>query len=559
WQTMYDYPSFRLPRQHLPISDVWDPCRIRSEITNNNRNADDAITLLLYRLDPNPQTAANYKSHPPPLEDTAAREKLGNDLVQQAIGMVGDPASIQMNTLSAEDQRFVNSILALQTALQQGKLLEAQLQTVEKQLHAELSGKAVLIGFVATSANDSRPTPLTAQCPGVVVHGAVFNAILSRFTLERLGPWASWSMTLLIGMCATAAGIWLPPWKGLLATAALVAAFLLFNGELLYDRVHLVAPLAGPIVAAAAVWFALVLLRFIAEQVARARVIERFSSYVDPAIVKYVIDNPEKIRLEGEVKELTVVFTDLAGFSTLAEKLQERSIQVLNRYFDVMTRVIRAHGGTVNKFLGDGIMFFYGAPIENPHHADDAVITVLKMHEALIGFNQTLQEAGFPSLGMRAGVSTGKMVVGDAGGASACDYTVLGDLVNLGSRLESANKQFGSRMLIGEKTALKIVGRFLMRPIGRIQVKGKTKVVMTYEVLAKIDEAAQRQKDLTDMTEAMVDAFISSEFSQCIAAADALDAAFGASPLSQLYRSLSQMYLKNPPDFFDGSIVLETK
>jgi adenylate cyclase len=204
-------------------------------------------------------------------------------------------------------------------------------------------------------------------------------------------------------------------------------------------------------------------------------------------------------------------------------------------------------------------MFFYGAPKENPNHADDAVKTVLKMHEALDGFNRTLEEAGFQRLGMRVGVSTGKMVVGDAGGAGACDYTVLGDLVNLGARLESANKQFGSRILIGEKTALKIFGKFLMRPIGRIQVKGKTKVVMSYEVLARAEEATEKQKELTALTEAMVDAFIVSEFAECIAAVGRLEAAFGGSPLSELYRALSEVYLKDPPDFFDGSIVLESK
>ena len=300
--------------------------------------------------------------------------------------------------------------------------------------------------------------------------------------------------------------------------------------------------------------------RFVVERAERKRITSRFQSYVDPVLVNYVIEHPEKARLDGEVRELTVVFTDLAGFTPLQEKLQERTVGILNQYTSLMVPIIREQNGYVNKFLGDGIMFFYGAPQANTYHASDAVLTALKIQQAMGPFNKSLAERDLPELAMRVGVASGPMVVGDAGSADASDYTVLGDTVNFASRLEQANKYTDTQTMLNQRTAELVGDLFLLRPIGRLQVVGKTQGVMTYEPLCAADDATDGQKQLATASGAVVDAYVAADFPACLKAVDRLESEFGQSKLTALYRDLATAYTDSDPgDSFSGEIVLEAK
>lgn len=293
----------------------------------------------------------------------------------------------------------------------------------------------------------------------------------------------------------------------------------------------------------------------------REHVRRRFESYVDPLLVEYVIEHPEQTRFDGEVRELTVAFTDLEGYTPLAEKLRGQAVPLLNEYFSLLTPLIRECNGYRSKFLGDGIMFFYGAPEWNCDHAIQAVSTVLKMQETLAGFNEKLYERGMPPLLTRIGVSSGEMIVGDAGSNDASDYTVFGDMVNLGARLESANKFTGTRILISEGTQrLLPPNLFLTRPIGKLQVVGLSKPVMTYEPIAYLDHASETQRKLAELTQRMVESFILGDFAGCLTAERHLVEAFGPGKLAELYRERCECYLANPPGAdFAGQIVLAAK
>ena len=175
-------------------------------------------------------------------------------------------------------------------------------------------------------------------------------------------------------------------------------------------------------------------------------------------------------------------------------------------------------------------------------------------------FNQWLEAKSLPPVRMRVGISSGNMVVGDAGSADASDYTVLGDAVNLGSRLESANKATGTAILLNARVALFIEDVFLLRPVGRLQVVGKTQGIMTFEPLCTQADADDDRRRLVDMTNEMVNAYIVGEFEKCVAAAREMEAAFGESKLSSLYNDVSQRFLEEPPGpEFLGQIVLEEK
>jgi adenylate cyclase len=226
---------------------------------------------------------------------------------------------------------------------------------------------------------------------------------------------------------------------------------------------------------------------------------------------------------------------------------------------DVIREPKSPHTGYINKFLGDGIMFFYGAPYENPDHAADAVATVLAMHKALGPFNEIIMKRGLPKIGMRIGVSTGPMIVGAAGPDKGSDYTVLGDAVNLGARLEAANKEFGSSTLISGKTAELLAGKFLLRPIARLQVKGKTEAVMTYEPLCLTTEATADQRRYAELTSNVVNAFFAADFAGCLQAVAALESAFGPSPLIDAYRQMSEEFQNAKPANFNGVVALHTK
>ncbi len=290
-------------------------------------------------------------------------------------------------------------------------------------------------------------------------------------------------------------------------------------------------------------------------------VTQRFQSYVDPALVKYVLEHPENVRFEGEVRELTVVFTDLEGYTPLAEALRERAVPLLNEYFSLLTPLIREQNGYRSKFLGDGIMFFYKAPEWNCDHAIQAVATVLKMQQTLAQFNASLFDRGMKPLVTRIGVSSGEMVVGDAGSAEGSDYTVLGDAVNLGARLESANKITGTHILMGEGT-MKLLPRdlFLVRPIGKLQVVGLSRAVMTYEPLSYCTQASDLQRNLARLTQHMVDAFIGGDFEACLNAEHHLVEACGPSKLAALYRRSCEEWIAQPAGAeFSGEIVLTAK
>ncbi len=299
----------------------------------------------------------------------------------------------------------------------------------------------------------------------------------------------------------------------------------------------------------------------------RVHVTRRFKSYVDPALVKYVIDHPEHEHFDGEVREMTVVFTDLDGFTPLSEKLREGVVPLLNEYLKVMTPLIREHNGYRNKWLGDGMMFFYGAPERNPDHAIHAVATVLKMQEMMLKFNDSLARqrqylgAELLPLAMRTGVSTGRMIVGDAGPEDASDYTAIGASVNLGARLESANKGMGTRILLSEQTVrLLPPDLFLIRPIGKLKLVGVARAEMVCEPIAHFDEATEKQKRCAELSVEIVERFGKADFDGCLAVEEQMALEIGPSKFGEVYRQLCGQYLLEPPQAgFAGEIVLSVK
>jgi class 3 adenylate cyclase/CHASE2 domain-containing sensor protein len=561
WETMYDWPNHIERKQHVPIIKLWQVGELERKLRKNGEQADAAIVTVLALTDLDKAKA--YEEHRPSPEAATVRiEKMAATLEDKDVKSFYDQLSPLAASQQDEDSRkFLAAHRQLREALPQSRQLVQQLADQRAELARDFAGKSVLIGWTATgAAADFVPTPLHDHCPGVVVHGAVFNAVMTNQFWHRTPGWVVGVMTLIFGLLTALTAVHFSALRGLLFTVLLLIVYLFLNGLMLFGYFNLITGVAAPVLTIGFVWAMCTLYRIIVETREREHIKARFQAYVDPVLVNYVLEHPEKASLEGEVKELTVVFTDLANFTTLSEKLGEKSVSLLNDYLGRMVPIIRRHKGYVNKFLGDGIMCFYGAPADSRTHAADAVRTVLDMQSAMTLFNETLLEQNLPPLTVRAGVSTGKMVVGDAGASDASDYTVLGDAVNFGSRLEGANKYFGTRIMVSGRTAEAAAEQFLFRPLGRVRVLGKTEGVDVFEAVAPLDRGTETEKMTVELTKAMVGAFQAQRLEACVKAATALDQhAGGATKLTTVYRELCGKYLAEPPEHWDGTISLTEK
>lgn len=560
WEFMYDWPEHRKVTQHIPIADVWAPYDTRQRIRRNNREADEALRAVRHFLSlPMTVPAADER-----LDDPDARAATIDATLADASDMLDSFTSLRVEDLPHNDQVFYASGNALRRIRSENNRLKEQLVAQRAYLAQRLNGRAALVGWTATGRMDVTPTSLHAVCPGVITHGVIFNAIMT----DTFWRTPSMAMTIIIvvgtsitfGVLTTLFVAKLPAIWAALATAMPLAAYVLVNGLFFFGSNGLIVSLAVPLLTVAAVWAGCSIVRIAVETNERGRITRHFQAYVDPTLVNYVNERPDEVRLQGETREMTVCFSDLAGFTTLSEALGERTVPLLNEYLGVMVPIIRGGCGYVNKFLGDGIMFFFGAPVPNPNHAIDAVTVALRMQAAMKPFNDALVARGLPTLAMRIGVSTGTMVVGDAGSADASDYTVLGDTVNLGARLESANKMTGTSVLISERTAELLDDRFLIRPIGALQVAGKTQGVMAFEACGFATDATDHQRSLCERTTLAVKHYRQKAFAEALQAIDEIDAVHGTNKLTGLYRALCIAHLANPPaDPFDGKIVFTEK
>ncbi|HVT88931.1 MAG TPA: adenylate/guanylate cyclase domain-containing protein [Tepidisphaeraceae bacterium] len=559
WETMYDWPAHTEYKQHISITALYEPSETIGKIRKNNANAADVLPALCETLGIQRPT-----TRPTTSDDDEAN--LYGNLIDRVLteGVDFEKAYLAMSPAElAADKNgkdFLSGFRVLRIVREENRNLATQLQDLRANLKKQLAGKSALIGWIATGFVDATSTSLHARCPGVIAHGVIFTSIMDNHFWQRSPFWVTGSITLILGILSAVVAALVSPMLGLFFTALLAAGYVYLNGSVLFDQHQMIVGLAGPLTVLGAVWMLCTANRIIIETNERAHITRRFRSYVDPTLVSHVIEHPDQVRLEGETRELTVVFTDLEGFTAISERLGEQVVPLLNEYMGLMVPLIRARNGYVNKMLGDGIMFFFGAPMPGSDHAEAAVETVLEMQKAMVKFNEELVHRKLPRLGMRAGITSGLMVVGDAGSPDASDYTVIGDTVNLAARLESANKITGTHVLINGRAAELVGDRFMLRPIGKFQVQGKAEGVMTYEPLAPASGAADRQKDLAKLTANMVEAFIAAKFDQTLAAADAMDAEFGPSGLTRLYRAEAKACLQNPPDAsFDGRITFSEK
>lgn len=342
--------------------------------------------------------------------------------------------------------------------------------------------KVVIVGTTAAGLFDVFATPFgnTGAMPGAVVHGNVVDTILSKRALARASSTITLTATLLAagGACAWLLGLGrrsLPLAAG--AVAAWLLAFVALSVWLFGRGTWL--PLVEPLLAVGLVFGG----GYYLESREKRVVKQLFSRYLSRDVYQRLLTNPAAAELGGARREMTVLFSDVRGFTAMSEQgTPEEVVAQLNEYFSAMVDLVFANGGTVDKFVGDMVMALFGAPLDDERHAERAVRTAVAMVETLETLNEGWRAAGRPTLAIGIGINSGEMIAGNIGSERIRSYTVIGDAVNLGSRLESLNKEKGTSIIISEATARRVQGQFDLRPLGNVVVRGRQQPVTIFEV-----------------------------------------------------------------------------
>ncbi|WDP91653.1 MAG: adenylate/guanylate cyclase domain-containing protein [Desulfobacter sp.] len=360
-------------------------------------------------------------------------------------------------------------------------LSAADLLTGKKPI--DLAGKYVLVGSSATGLFDLRATPFSSTMPGIEINANIIDNLIQKdpFAYDR---YTEIGITYLLvisgGFVLTLILCRLSPVAGSLGAFGFLGA--VFWGN--YYFFFLNNRQVGLTHAAATYVLILVLvsvLNYVREGRAKRYIQKAFSHYLAPDVVSSLIKQPGKLTLSGEQKELTVLFSDIRDFTSISEKMDSSTLgRFMNRYLTRMSRIIMDNGGTVDKFIGDAIMAFWGAPKDEPDHAGKAVETALAMIKSLEDLNLEFASLGLPRVRIGVGINTGIVSVGNFGSQDRFDYTVMGDNVNLASRLEGTNKTYGTVILVSQATKAAVDGRFEFGYVDEVRVKGKEIPVKIY-------------------------------------------------------------------------------
>ena len=345
----------------------------------------------------------------------------------------------------------------------------------------------------AGNLGDFYPTALDDRTPGVVVHAAVANSILTGYVVVPAPPWTGVIATLVLGLLAALGATRVGPRLSFLFALLLALLYAGFNMLVLFDRLHVAAAFVTPITSTFLAWGMSTAVRAVRDQRDKAQLRRQFGARVSPQLFEYLVEHPGVVDLAGEEREVTCFFSDLAGFTELSEALtSRRTVGLLNRYMAAMNEVLTQHDAYVNKFLGDGIMAIWGAFATDTPHAERACRAALGCAARL---TELAKDPDLAELSMRIGIATGVVTIGDCGAPPDLrDYTVIGDSANLAARLESANKQFGTKILVNARTRELASDQIISRPLGTITVVGQKKPTDVHEVLALAGGRDRRAK-----------------------------------------------------------------
>ncbi len=423
----------------------------------------------------------------------------------------------------------------------------------------QLENRIVLLGSTAPGLADLRVTPFSNAFPGVEIHAHLIAGMLDG-TTRATPPWADDARlvaVLLLGALLTAVLLRFGPAIGLAASIALLALLLAAYGAA-WSR-FMVVPMAAPMLTLFGLYALNTAYGFFAATRSKRQITKLFGQYVPPELAAEMSRNPAHYTMEGQSREMTVLFSDIRGFTNFSEKLPPAELaEVLNAYLSTMTRIVQQQRGTIDKYIGDAIMAFWNAPVDLSDHACRAVQTALDMQAALPQLNREFAARGWPEVRIGVGVNSGRMSVGNMGSEFRMAYTVMGDAVNLGSRLEGITKQYGVGILATQSTVDADPAHAFMK-VDDVRVKGKENPVAIYEPLGLDAELAESvRRDAADF-EAAFARYQAQDWAAAEAALVALNARAPRALYDVYLERIAHFRTQPPPADWDGVFVYTSK
>ena len=426
---------------------------------------------------------------------------------------------------------------------------------------AQLKNKIVLVGTTAPGLLDMRSTPVAKVYPGVEVHANMISGILDQNLKERpaymLG--AEVVLVLLVGITLSFLLPLLTPAKAILASAfALIITAGLSLVAWQYGDVLL--PVTNSLVMIALLFALNMSYGYFVESRTKRQITGLFGQYVPSELVEEMAKHPESVSMEGESREMTILFSDVRGFTNIAEGMEPKELSLLmNEFLTPLSRVVYKHRGTIDKYMGDCIMAFWGAPLPDKDHARNAILSGIEMQQVLKALQPRFRESGWPDIQVGVGINTGRVSVGNMGSEVRVAYTVMGDEVNLASRLEGITKQYGVDIIVGENTR-HIANEFLYRELDHVRVKGKDNPEAIYEPVALISEASKALHDEVKLFHEMRRLYRKQDWDQAELQLMNLQRMTPDLALYRLYVERVAYFRKNPPGGdWDGVFMFHAK
>jgi adenylate cyclase len=425
----------------------------------------------------------------------------------------------------------------------------------------DMQNKIVLVGTSAPGLMDMRSTPVGEVYPGVEVHANMISGILNQ-DIKQNPPYVLGANVLLLLVIGVALAIILPmlsPIYGTLLSAGVLLFEIIVSGSL-WEYGNLALPLAGGLIMVFALFALNMTFGYFTTERTKRQITGLFGQYVPSEVVDEMSKHPEQVSMEGESREMTILFSDVRGFTTISEGLEPKDLSLLmNEFLTPLSRVIYSHRGTIDKYMGDCIMAFWGAPLPDTRHAYHAVQSGLEMQRTLRDIQPSLKERGWPEIRIGVGINTGRVSVGNMGSEVRVAYTVMGDAVNLASRLEGITKEYGAGVVVGEVTK-EGAPEFIYRELDLVRVKGKDKPVAIFEPLGLAGEVEQAALEESKLFQQALRMYRKQEWDKAELQLFNLLKIAPKSKLYEVYAERVTHYRSNPPgENWDGVFVFKTK
>lgn len=426
---------------------------------------------------------------------------------------------------------------------------------------AKLKDKIVILGTSAAGLLDLRVTPVQNVYPGVEVHANILSGLLNQTIKSRPSNmlWTELAELLLISLLAIFVFPRLPVFLSAIIFSILLISEIAFSFYC-WVNLNIDTILATPIILLTSLYGIQIFFGFFFESRKKKQLGNIFGQYIPPELVEQMSQSDEEFSLKGESREMTVLFSDVRGFTTISEGMEPQELcELINDILTPVTRVIHEHKGTIDKYIGDAIMAFWGAPMQNPQHASYAVRAGLAILQALKTIQKDFKAKGWPEVDIGIGLNTGTMSVGNMGSQFRIAYTIMGDAVNLGSRLEGLTKQYGVKMIVSESTLL-AAPEFTYRELDKVRVKGKHKPITIYEPLGVTEEIGSDQFQLLDLLNQGLHGYRQQQWAVAQNIFEQLAEQHPHDKLYSIYLERIAYYLESPPESdWDGAFTHTSK